>query len=102
MYMAQKWTINSMLAKITPSPYNLLAHHHLPPSPPLLQRTQGKSNSPLQCSIVFSKALYNTQQHYHDLCKILWHQTSNLASNCGYTKQVALMQKIQSHQRQLY
>lgn len=51
--------------------------------------------------LCFSKALYNTQQHHHDICKISWHQTSNLASNCGYTKQVALMQKIQSHHRQL-
>ncbi len=91
-----------MLVKITPSPYNLFAHHHLPPCPPLLQRTQGKSNSPLQCSIVFSKALYNTQQHHHNLCKISWYQTSTLALNCGYTKQVALTQKIQSHHRQLH
>jgi hypothetical protein len=30
MYLAQKWAINSMLTKTTPSLYNLLACHHLP------------------------------------------------------------------------
>ncbi len=48
--------INSLLIETTPSPCNpLLAHHHLPPSPPLLQITQYKNKSFLQLSNVLSK-----------------------------------------------